>query len=198
MRSRSILPPLGALAAALALAACGSSSPGSTAPSTGASASAPTTSTANQTAAKPAAKEKAVKKTAVKKTVVKRAAKPKPASATPAATATKTTKTTAGASPATASTAISVMTMGNGMLMFNTNTLHARAGRVTIHFTNQAPIGHDLSVQVGTNGPVLGATGVFQGGSRTLVLALKPGTYTYFCNVPGHRAAGMQGTLTVS
>jgi plastocyanin len=26
----------------------------------------------------------------------------------------------------------------------------------------------------------------------------KPGTYTYFCTIPGHRAAGMQGTVTVT
>ena len=35
------------------------------------------------------------------------------------------------------------------------------------------------------------------GGSKTLSVNLKPGTYTFFCEVPGHRQAGMYGTLTV-
>jgi uncharacterized cupredoxin-like copper-binding protein len=44
---------------------------------------------------------------------------------------------------------------------------------------------------------VVGATPTFMGGTKTLKLTLKAGTYTYYCSVPGHRAAGMQGTLTV-
>jgi plastocyanin len=45
---------------------------------------------------------------------------------------------------------------------------------------------------------ILGATPSFTSGSRTLVLKLAKGTYTYYCSVPGHEAAGMKGTLTVS
>ena len=41
------------------------------------------------------------------------------------------------------------------------------------------------------------ATPTFQGGSKTVNLNLKPGTYKFFCSVPGHRMAGMEGTLVV-
>jgi plastocyanin len=82
-------------------------------------------------------------------------------------------------------------------LKFTKSTLTAKAGTVTISFTNSSPLAHNLTVQQGTNGPVLGATPTFMGGTKTLKLTLKAGTYTYYCSVPGHRAAGMQGTLTV-
>jgi uncharacterized cupredoxin-like copper-binding protein len=47
------------------------------------------------------------------------------------------------------------------------------------------------------SGAVVGATPTFQGGAKTLTLSLKPGTYKFYCSVPGHRMAGMEGTLTV-
>jgi plastocyanin len=86
----------------------------------------------------------------------------------------------------------------NGQLMFDTNTLSvkAKAGKVTIVFTNAAPVPHNVAITAA--GKVLGSTPTFMGGSKTLVVALKPGSYKYICTVPGHAQAGMQGTLTVS
>jgi plastocyanin len=108
--------------------------------------------------------------------------------------------TTAAASPVAKAPAGTVDLAADpaGALMFDANTLSvkAKAGKVTIVFTNASPVAHNVAVAQGTK--VLGSTPTFMGGSKTLVLSLKPGTYTYYCTVPGHRQAGMQGTLTVS
>jgi plastocyanin len=84
-----------------------------------------------------------------------------------------------------------------GQLMFSTNSLSAKAGRVTIDFTNASPLEHNLTV-ASASGAVLGAMPTFRGGSKTLTLNLEPGVYKFYCSVPGHRQAGMEGTLTVS
>jgi plastocyanin len=105
--------------------------------------------------------------------------------------------TTAAAPPATVG-ALSLAADPGGALKFTSTSLTAKAGKVTIKFTNMSPLMHNMTIEQGTSGPVLGATPTFQGGTKTLTVDLKPGTYTFFCSVPGHRAAGMQGTLTVS
>jgi uncharacterized cupredoxin-like copper-binding protein len=55
-----------------------------------------------------------------------------------------------------------------------------------------------LTISRGSGGTQIGATPTFSGGSKTLTVTLKPGTYTFFCSVPAHAAAGMTGTFTVS
>ena len=112
------------------------------------------------------------------------------------AAAAATTQAASGGT--TASSKLSISAPKSGALMFDTKTLKAKAGTVTITFTNPSSEGHNLTVAQGTNGTVIGATPTFTGGSKTLTLHVKAGRYTYYCSVPGHRQAGMQGTLTVS
>lgn len=85
----------------------------------------------------------------------------------------------------------------NGALAYDTKSLSAKAGNVTIDFNNPASISHDVAVE-DSSGKELGVSDLVAKNSATLDLSnLKPGTYTYFCTVPGHRQAGMEGTLTV-
>jgi plastocyanin len=83
-----------------------------------------------------------------------------------------------------------------GQLKYDTTSLTAKSGKVSIAFTNASPLAHNVTV-ASSSGAVVGATATFQGGSRTFSLDLAPGTYKFYCTVPGHRAAGMEGTLTV-
>jgi plastocyanin len=125
-------------------------------------------------------------------------------SSTTTATTTPTTTTNAPAATSTSSSSsaagagqkLSLEANPEGQLKYTTKSLTAKAGNVSIDFTNTAPLAHNLTIESST-GARLGATPTFQGGTKTLTLNLKPGTYKYFCTVPGHRMAGMEGTLTV-
>jgi plastocyanin len=109
---------------------------------------------------------------------------------------TATTGTPAPASsPASSSGPLKLAANPEGQLTYSTKQLSAKAGKVTIVMANMSPVPHNVTVAQGST--VEGATPTFQGGSRTLTLNLKPGTYTFYCSVPGHRQAGMEGTLTV-
>jgi plastocyanin len=113
-----------------------------------------------------------------------------------AATTTSTPATTTASSSTSSASTLALEANSEGQLAYNTKTLSANAGKVTIDFTNQAPLAHNVTVEA-AGGKILGATPTFQGGSKTLTLQLAAGTYKYFCSVPGHRQAGMEGTLTV-
>ena len=91
---------------------------------------------------------------------------------------------------------LSLAANSEGQLKYSTTSLTANAGKVSIDFTNMAPLGHNVTVESASR-QILGATPTVQEGSKTLTLDLKPGTYKFFCSVPGHRMAGMEGTLTV-
>jgi plastocyanin len=117
------------------------------------------------------------------------------ASTTPTAT-TKAPSTAAPTPTVAAGTSLSIAANPSGALAYSTKALAAKAGRVTITMTNMSTLEHNITIAQGSS--VLGATPTFAGGSKVLSLILKPGKYTFYCSVPGHRQAGMEGTLTVS
>ena len=84
----------------------------------------------------------------------------------------------------------------NGGLAYTSSSATAKAGKVTIDFTNPQPLTHDVAIE-DSSGKTVGKTELIAEGSDSTVVDLKPGEYTFFCTVPGHREAGMEGTLTV-
>jgi mono/diheme cytochrome c family protein len=81
-----------------------------------------------------------------------------------------------------------------GALSFTTRKASGTPGKVTISMPNKAPIQHNIAIR----GPVTGAGPIVgSGGDSKFTATLKPGTYEFYCQVPGHEAAGMKGTLVV-
>jgi plastocyanin len=96
-----------------------------------------------------------------------------------------------------ASAAIQVEADPGGGLAYTTDLLEAKAGNVTIDFANPQPVAHDVRVE-DSGGTDLGGTEVITDSEESAtVKGLKPGKYVFYCSVPGHREAGMEGTLTV-
>lgn len=80
-------------------------------------------------------------------------------------------------------------------LAFDTTDLTAKAGEVTIDFTNPSATPHNVAIE--QNGKEISGFDPITEGEESETADLKAGTYTFFCSVPGHREAGMEGTLTV-
>jgi plastocyanin len=70
----------------------------------------------------------------------------------------------------------------------------AQAGSVKVTSENPQSVAHNIAIQgagVDQKGPIVSK------GTSQLTVDLKPGNYTFFCSVPGHREGGMVGKLTV-
>lgn len=82
-----------------------------------------------------------------------------------------------------------------GALKFDKSSLSAKAGKVTVVMDNPSDLPH--AVEVEGNGFEKSGETVTKGGVSKVSANLKPGTYEYYCPVGNHKAAGMEGTLTV-
>lgn len=84
----------------------------------------------------------------------------------------------------------------SGNLAFTSSEVTSKAGKVTVNFTNQSAVPHDVALE-DEAGEQIAATETVAEGTDSTTAELKPGKYTFYCTVPGHRQAGMEGTLTV-
>jgi plastocyanin len=83
----------------------------------------------------------------------------------------------------------------NGQLAYVTKVATAPAGPLEIDSKNASSTPHDIALE--GNGVKEGGKAVSNGGVSTISVTLKAGEYTYYCSLPGHRAGGMEGRLTV-
>jgi plastocyanin len=80
-------------------------------------------------------------------------------------------------------------------IAYDKTSLASKPGKVTIDFDNPSQISHDVAIAKGSQ-EIAKSDLIAQ--SKTSVAAdLASGKYVFFCTVPGHREAGMQGALTV-
>jgi uncharacterized cupredoxin-like copper-binding protein len=107
------------------------------------------------------------------------------------------TTTTAPGAPGGKVTELSVSSPADGGLTYSPNGLQAQPGNVAISYDNPSQVPHSIAVAT-SNGNVLGQVQPFTNGKQTVTLSnVAPGKYVFYCTVPGHRQAGMQGDLTV-
>lgn len=88
------------------------------------------------------------------------------------------------------------LTADTTALAYEQKTLTSKPGAVTIDFENPAPIPHNVAIRKGSD--QIAASDTVAQDKTSVTAELKPGTYTFYCAIPGHEEAGMRGTLTVN
>jgi plastocyanin len=80
-------------------------------------------------------------------------------------------------------------------IAYDKTALASRPGKVTIDFDNPSQISHDVAIAKGSQ--EIAKSALITQSKTTVTADLASGNYVFYCTVPGHREAGMQGTLTV-
>jgi plastocyanin len=109
---------------------------------------------------------------------------------------TTTTDTAGGGAAGGAGGTVDLSAPASGDFAYDQASASTTAGSVTINFDNPASLSHDVVIE-DESGAELGKTDLVSQGNTSVTVDLGPGTYTYYCDVAGHREGGMEGTLTV-
>jgi plastocyanin len=111
----------------------------------------------------------------------------------PLATATQPT---GDAKPAVAKDGVLVIEADpNGRLAYVTDKATAPPGPLSIESPNESQVDHNIALEL-EGCDEIGEV-VKDGGVSKIEVDVKPGSYTFYCSVPGHREGGMEGELTV-
>lgn len=97
-----------------------------------------------------------------------------------------------GAAPADSGEVLEVT--GTDGLAFEPSQVTVAAGEVTVELTSQPAATHTFAIEELGDREVVHADA---GEAARGTIELEPGTYTYYCSIPGHRQAGMEGRLAV-
>ena len=103
---------------------------------------------------------------------------------------------TEGGGGGNAAETLTFETPSGAELAYTTDEAEAKAGKVTVELDNVQAVPHDVAFEE-ASGETIGQTELITDSSTSTVVDFKPGAYTFYCSVPGHREAGMEGTLTV-
>lgn len=83
-----------------------------------------------------------------------------------------------------------------GDLAFDRQALSANAGKVTLTFTNDSSVPHNVEIDA-ERGEEAGVTETITATKTTKQFDLELGSYEYYCTIGSHKDAGMEGELTV-
>ena len=111
--------------------------------------------------------------------------------------ATNGASTNGGGGGGGGSSTIQIEADPSGGLAFTSDQATAKAGEATLEFNNPQPVGHDADIEDSSGKEVAETEVITESSDSVTIKDLKPGEYTFYCSVPGHREAGMEGTLTV-
>lgn len=82
---------------------------------------------------------------------------------------------------------------------FSPSSLSAPSGKVVFYLVNAGTAGHDMIINDSAGNRVAGSDLVSAGDALVFTVdSIASGTYTFICDQPGHEAAGMKGTLTIT
>jgi plastocyanin len=84
-----------------------------------------------------------------------------------------------------------------GALAYTEKTVKSFTGNYVVEFTNPQEVSHDVAIEDPSGKTIAKTEVIGKGNSTVLAELVKPDNYTFYCSVPGHREAGMEGTLKV-